>query len=76
MEEELNHLLKSAPTRGTQRSWRCADELQLAAYVDGTLEDESRRKFERHAADCTACLSQLSFLMKASGWDEANDAPP
>jgi hypothetical protein len=76
MEKELSHVLKRAPANGTQRSWRCADEIRLAAYVDGTLKEDSRRKFERHAADCTACLSQLSFLMKAAGWPESGEVPP
>lgn len=76
MEEELGQLLKDRQTSQPRRSWRCADGLELAAYVDGTLHGKARQSLETHLADCKICRSQVSFLMHTSGWPESVDIPP
>jgi len=51
---------------GSRRGWRCADELKLASYVDGTLDVKERQLLEAHLADCKSCLEQVSFLVGSS----------
>ena len=51
---------------GSRRGWRCADELKLASYVDGTLDVKGRQLLEAHLADCKSCLEQVSFLVGSS----------
>lgn len=38
--------LHDAPT------WRCPDEIVLAAFVDGGMDPHDRARLERHLADC------------------------
>jgi len=75
MELKLKDLLRSRPTNGRRKSWRCADESQLAAYFDGTLDATARRSLESHLADCKSCLEQISFLVHSSEWPEPTDVP-
>ena len=41
---------------------RCPDDETLAAYLDGTLDDQERRAVETHAADCETCLGLLAAV--------------
>jgi hypothetical protein len=75
MEEELEKLLSARTVAHPRNRWRCANELQLAAYVDGKLEPHARETVEAHLADCKVCLKQLSFLVQASDWPEPADVP-
>src|SRR5258705_3601448 len=75
MEPKLKDLLWSRPTNGRRTSWRCANEAQLAAYFDGTLDAGARRSLESHLADCKSCLDQISFLVHSSEWPEPADVP-
>src|SRR6266550_2121313 len=75
MEEELNRLLRKNPLSARRRGWRCFDDLQLAAYVDGTLDANARQSLEAHLTDCKTCLGQVSFLMQSSEWPEPVDVP-
>ena len=68
-------MLRSRPENGRRTSWRCADESQLAAYFDGTLDAAARRSLESHLADCKSCLEQISFLVHSSEWPEPTDVP-
>jgi len=74
MERKLKDLLWSRPTNG-RTSWRCANESQLAAYFDGTLDARARRSLESHLADCKSCLEQISFLVHSSEWPEPTEVP-
>jgi hypothetical protein len=40
----------------------CPDELQVAAYVDGTLTASERQDLARHLADCGHCLAMVATL--------------
>ena len=44
--------------------FRCADEHQLAAYVDQQLIGAERERVESHLAECDTCLHQVGFLIK------------
>jgi hypothetical protein len=55
---------------------RCPEDLQLAAYVDGKLDEATRPGLERHLADCGRCCDEISFLVRAGDWPAAEQAPP
>ena len=74
MEEELRQTLTNR-MRKLRKSRQCADELELAAYVDGACDSKQRQALETHLADCKFCLTQVSFLMSASDWSASGDVP-
>ena len=64
LEEELKLLVKDRTK--SQKLWgRCPQDLQIAAYVDGTVDGATRQSLERHFSDCARCLNQVSFLVRA-----------
>jgi hypothetical protein len=68
-EKELTTLLRSQDFKQSSRTWRCPDENQLAAYVNGQSPD--RQKLERHLADCKHCLETASFVLNQFDPDES-----
>src|ERR1043165_8718002 len=68
-EKELTTLLRSQDFKQSSRTWRCPDENQLAAYVNGQSLD--RQKLERHLADCKHCRETASFLLNQFDPDES-----
>ena len=75
LEEELKLLVKDRTK--SQKLWgRCPQDLQIAAYVDGTVDGATRQSLERHFSDCARCLNQVSFLVRAHEWPAAQSAPP
>jgi hypothetical protein len=64
-EKELTALLGSREHRNTKRGWRCPDDNQLAAYVNGQSA-QRRKDLEAHFSDCKACLETLAFLVQTS----------
>ena len=62
-EKELTTLLRSQIRRNTKRGWRCPDNNQLAAYLNGQ-SDQKRSTLEAHFADCKSCLETLAFLTR------------
>jgi putative zinc finger protein len=75
LEDEIKLLVKDRKSGGL---WprRCPEHLQLAAYVDGTSDATTRENLERHLADCTRCRDEISFLVRADEWPDAEKAPP
>jgi hypothetical protein len=45
-------------------TWRCPDEMRLAAYADGGLELADRARLEQHLSACEYCLGQVSALVR------------
>jgi putative zinc finger protein len=45
-------------------SWRCPDEMRLAAYAEGGLKPADRTRLEQHLAACDYCLGQVSALAR------------
>ena len=70
-EKELTTLLTVNDLKQSNRTWRCPDENQLAAYVNG--QSLERQKLERHLADCKPCLETIAFLLKQ--FDEVEAVP-
>jgi Putative zinc-finger len=75
-EEELKLLLKDRAAPKRLWTQRCPDDLQLAAYADGAVDDARRQRLEKHLSDCPTCLDEVSFLMRAGEWPAAENAPP
>ena len=44
----------------------CPDEGVLAVYAESALEEEERNALEGHLADCSHCLGQVGFLVRAA----------
>ena len=65
MEDELRQLLRES-RHSARRRWNCADESQLAAYIDGGLDANERTRLEAHLAGCHACLALAAFLVRTS----------
>jgi hypothetical protein len=74
-EQDLLRLLRARKTGQGQRSWRCPDEADLAAYADARLADRARRRLEVHLADCAVCLDQVAFLLRPEE-STAPEVPP
>jgi len=64
-EKDLISMLKTRKIRRAPRGWLCPDEAQLAAYVDGRSDVQTREHLEQHLADCDFCLGQVGFLARA-----------
>lgn len=73
--EDLSLLFQDRQSEGSRRTRRCADELLLGAYVDGTLDAHARQALEAHLADCKNCRDQISFLIHAAEWTAPADVP-
>ena len=62
--EHLKTLLAAGSMENPERSPDCPDEHQIAGYVDGTLDPAACEALERHAADCSYCLSLVGLLSR------------
>jgi hypothetical protein len=71
-ETELTTLLGSHDLKQSSRTWRCPDENELAAYVNGQPMD--RQKLERHLADCKPCRQTTALLV--AHFDPNEAIPP
>src|SRR6266849_2998520 len=61
-EQDLkNAFPKTLPDR---RTWRCPDEMRLAAYVDHRLIARDQARLQRHLAGCGYCLGQVVALAR------------
>ena len=62
-ERHISSLQKSAATERKSTAF-CPDDHQIAAFVDGALDDSSRVLIERHLPDCPACVARVGQLMR------------
>lgn len=56
-------------------TWRCPDEIMLAAFVDDRLPDDVRRQVETHLAHCSFCTEAVSFLVREPEAEFPEEAP-
>lgn len=63
-ERTLIRYLRTRTKTGEGRRWRCPDESQIAAYVDGQVEASERERIKAHLADCNFCLDQVAFAAR------------
>lgn len=73
--EDLISCLRQAATGDRQRKAACADDSQIAAYVDGTLGPEDFERVEAHLADCQACASLVGELSRHRRFDATEPVP-
>ena len=74
-EKKLRELIKSGGHREATRSWRCPNENELAAYIEGQFAGIKRQRLEGHFANCNWCLEALSFLGQSSGQPAPDSVP-
>ena len=75
-QQELIALLQSAAAPNPGRTKFCVDDQDIAAYVDGSLDENDHQRLERHLAECPVCVGRvglLSRLLRDS--DELEQAP-
>jgi hypothetical protein len=46
-------------------STKCPDENVVSAYLEGTLTQDLRTGFEKHASHCVRCQDELSLLLRS-----------
>lgn len=61
------------PLRGR---WTCPGDETIAAYVDGVLGEERRRRLESHLSQCEACRSVVSDVIKLQRDIDEFPVPP
>ena len=74
MAQDLPSQLRTAATRQRVRAPGCPDEHELAAYVDGTLDESACERLETHLADCDSCVALVGLLSRQR--EVAPDAVP
>jgi hypothetical protein len=65
-DEEIREVLRRPQGRPRSGSWRCPDELTLAAYSEGSLDAARRDRLEAHLDRCAFCYDQVAFLLRAA----------
>lgn len=68
-EKEITTLLRSHDFKQSRRTWRCPDENQLAAYVNG--QSTKLQKLEKHLSGCKPCIETIALLVKQFDEDES-----
>jgi hypothetical protein len=64
-DHDLERLLSSKGRPKKHRTWRCPDEVTLAAFVDGGLPESARSRVQGHLADCETCLRQVTAALRS-----------
>jgi len=75
MEEKELKQLFSITDKKPARGWTCPDENQLAEFVEGRVDDRTRKSLEAHFADCDFCLASITLLTKSSEWPPPEEVP-
>lgn len=65
--DRLISLIAAGAEDASGQSADCPDEMLVAGYVDGGLDDALRQQFERHLADCDRCLALVGLLCRERG---------
>ena len=58
------------------RTWRCPDEMRLAAFVERRLDGPERARVEAHIAGCDYCLGQVGTLERLQDAAPPDDVSP
>jgi len=74
-QEKLIGLLRLPVAEASERTVVCPDDQQIAAYVDGELENQARVLFEQHLADCDLCIGRVGFLSRLRDTEPAERVP-
>jgi len=74
--KQLIACLQRSAAETHERTPFCSDDHDIAAFVDGSLDDYARILIERHLPDCPACVGRVGLLTRlmrddtAAGSDE------
>ncbi len=63
-ESRLKRILKEKP-RKSQRGWGCLSESDLAAFAEGKVAIQERKRIEPHLERCSYCREQAAFAVRA-----------
>lgn len=63
-DKRLQGLLRRASPRTWERAPVCPDELDIAAYVEGSIREPERETVELHLADCERCTLLVGTLSR------------
>ncbi len=66
IEQTLRRFFRDTAPDRLERTWRCPDERNLAAFFDGTLAGRERERMEAHLARCVCCREQSALLARLS----------
>src|SRR6266404_3134137 len=69
-------LIARITERAAGRRLACPDEITLAAFADGTLSPDARKRTEEHLLRCDDCLEASSLLVKLQRVGAAVTVPP
>jgi Putative zinc-finger len=58
------------------RTWRCPDEMRLAAFVEQRLAGSEQARVEAHVAGCDYCLGQVGALERLQDAAPPDEVPP
>jgi hypothetical protein len=75
---DRKHLVSSLQRSAVDNHERtpfCPDDHDIAAFVDGALDDSARVLIERHLSGCPACVSRVGSLARLIREDQANVNP-
>ncbi|MFB3923164.1 MAG: anti-sigma factor [Terriglobia bacterium] len=75
-EMDLKRWLRAKRLSPAVRGWRCPDENDIAAYVDGKIPAPAREHMERHLAGCDYCLGQVAALLRLEDSPMPESVPP
>ncbi len=70
--------LQRSAIEDAERTPFCPDDHDIAAFVDGDLDNASRVLIERHLPDCQGCvgrMGQLTRLMRAEEITKSDETP-
>jgi anti-sigma factor RsiW len=73
--DHLTSLLAAGAAADPTRSPACPDEYQIAGYVDGGLDEASRKQVELHLAQCSGCLALVGLLCRERDADAIEPVP-
>lgn len=74
---DRKHLISSlqrSAVNNHERTPFCPDDHDIAAFVDGALDDSERVLIDRHLPDCPVCVSRVGLLTRLMRDDVADDA--
>ena len=74
-EKEIKRALAPGRLPDERRTWRCPDEMRLAAYVEKRLTGHDQARVERHLAGCGYCLGQVAALIQLQEAELPADVP-
>ena len=74
--KHLIYSLQNSAAGKHERTAFCPDDHDIAAFVDGALDDAARILIDRHLPDCPACVSRVGLLTRLLREDHAHATNP